>query len=64
MAFGVRRLRHDSWQDVADLDEFQAFFDCYETAEEMKKDAARPRRYPMERRGSKDQRSLSLVPEA
>ena len=43
---------------MADLDEFQAFFDCYETAEEMKRDV--PRRYPM-RMGSK--RRLSLVPE-
>eukprot|EP00440_Ansanella_granifera_P042791 gb/GFBE01046390.1/.p1 GENE.gb/GFBE01046390.1/~~gb/GFBE01046390.1/.p1 ORF type:complete len:407 (+),score=95.30 gb/GFBE01046390.1/:1-1221(+) len=29
------RNRHESWNEVADADEFQTFFDCCETAEEM-----------------------------
>ncbi|CAE7506651.1 SPAC3H8.02 [Symbiodinium pilosum] len=58
--------RHHSWQDVPETEEFQVFFDCYETREEMLQrtfsgDSAcsgcmpgqhRPRRYPLERRSS------------
>lgn len=61
--------RHNSWQGVGEAEEFQAFFDCYETQEEMAQRGSHgsdvPRRYPLERRGSGDcQRSLGLVPEA
>lgn len=63
--------RHNSWQDLPEADEFQAFFDCYETHEEMLQRAHSgegslpgPRRYPLERRGSDCTRSLGLVPEA
>ena len=57
----VIKNRHHSWQGVGEAEEFQAFFDCYETHEEME---SCPRRYPLERRGSSDgHRSLGLVPE-
>jgi len=67
--------RHNSWQGVAEADEFQAFFDCYETREEMLQrvnsgegpsgPGTGPRRYPLERiRSGEGQRSLGLVPEA
>ena len=63
--------RHNSWQGVAEADEFQAFFDCYETREEMlqrvnsgEASGSGPRRYPLERiRSGEGQRSLGLVPE-
>lgn len=64
--------RHNSWQGVAEADEFQAFFDCYETREEMLQrvnsgegpSGTGPRRYPLERiRSGEGQRSLGLVPE-
>lgn len=62
--------RHNSWQGVAEADEFQAFFDCYETREEMLQRVnsgegpSGPRRYPLERiRSGEGQRSLGLVPE-
>ena len=67
--------RHNSWQGVGEAEEFQAFFDCYETQEEMAQRGSHgsdgphaahaPRRYPLERRGSGEcHRSLGLVPEA
>ncbi|CAE7710897.1 unnamed protein product [Symbiodinium sp. CCMP2456] len=65
--------RHHSWQDVPETEEFQVFFDCYETREEMLQrtfsgeSEHRPRRWPLERRGSGElprNRPLSLVPEA
>lgn len=64
--------RHNSWQGVPEADEFQAFFDCYETHEEMLQrvnsgegpSGTGPRRYPLERiRSGEGQRSLGLVPE-
>lgn len=62
--------RHNSWQGVSEADEFQAFFDCYETHEEMLQRVnsgegpSGPRRYPLERiRSGEGQRSLGLVPE-
>ena len=63
-------VRHNSWQGVGEAEEFQAFFDCYETQEEMAQRGSHgsdvpPRRYPLERRGSGEcHRSLGLVPEA
>lgn len=56
---------------MAEADEFQAFFDCYETREEMLQrvnsgegSGTGPRRYPLERiRSGEGQRSLGLVPE-
>ena len=66
-------VRHHSWQDVPETEEFQVFFDCYETREEMLQrtfsgeSEHRPRRWPLERRGSGElprNRPLSLVPEA
>mmetsp|Transcript_419 Transcript_419/g.866 ORF Transcript_419/g.866 Transcript_419/m.866 type:complete len:388 (-) Transcript_419:152-1315(-) len=62
--------RHHSWQDVPETEEFQVFFDCYETREEMLQRTFsgdsdhRPRRYPLERRRSGEGRRLFLVPEA
>ncbi|CAE7907990.1 SPAC3H8.02 [Symbiodinium microadriaticum] len=65
--------RHHSWQDVPETEEFQVFFDCYETREEMVQrtfsgeSEHRPRRWPLERRSSGElprNRPLSLVPEA
>ncbi|CAJ1373351.1 unnamed protein product [Effrenium voratum] len=71
-AVRLERNRHHSWQELPDADEFQAFFDCYETHDaagteqlrnslEMQRVNSGPRRFPLERRGSGD---LGLVPEA